>query len=44
MFGFGSDYMPFFGDLGVPSLDFRYSFSAVRFTIYKFYISCNGNE
>ena len=29
LFKTGSDYMPFFADLGIPSMDFRYTFDAV---------------
>ena len=29
MFKTGSDYMPFFADLGIPSMDFRFTFDAV---------------
>lgn len=30
MFREGSDYMPFYADLGIPSMDFRYTFDKVR--------------
>lgn len=30
MFREGSDYMPFYADLGIPSMDFRYTFNKVR--------------
>ena len=29
MFREGSDYMPFYADLGIPSMDFRYTFDKV---------------
>ena len=32
LFKTGSDYMPFFADLGIPSMDFRFTFDAVSST------------
>lgn len=31
LFKTGSDYMPFFADLGIPSMDFRFTFDAVSY-------------
>jgi len=36
MFKSGSDYMPFFADHGVPSMDFRYTFDAKLSGVYKY--------
>ena len=39
MFKSGSDYMPFFADHGVPSMDFRYTFDAVSTNASPFVVS-----
>eukprot|EP00794_Sanderia_malayensis_P009273 gene9273-10251_t len=36
MFKQGSDYMSFFGDLGIPSMDFRYTFNAKTTGVFKY--------
>ncbi|XP_047143288.1 N-acetylated-alpha-linked acidic dipeptidase 2 isoform X1 [Hydra vulgaris] len=36
MFREGSDYMPFYGDLGIPSMDFRYMFNTKEAGVFHY--------